>query len=170
VNVSAPVAVGSRIFVAEAYTEGGLCVEIGRDFSAKEAWRAPKFDTYLVTAVPHEGHLYGWVGMHQQNAALACYEVATGKEVWREELGGRFQRASLLRADGGFLCFGENGDLAWLALSPKGATVKAHVKLFHAPETWTPPVLSDGRLFLCQNQPGSGGTEPRVICYDLKAK
>jgi outer membrane protein assembly factor BamB len=170
VNVSAPVVVGSRVFVADAYTEGGLCVEIAPDFSVKEAWRAPKFDTYLVTAIPHAGHLYGWVGMQQQNAALACVEVATGKERWREDLGGKFQRASLLRVDGGFLCLGESGDLAWLDLSPRGAVATGHAKLFHAPETWTPPIVSDGRLFICQNEPGSGGTKPRVLCYDLRAR
>ncbi len=167
-SISAPVVAGSRVFVAEAYTEGGMCVEIAPDFSAKPAWRAPKLDTYIVTAVAHDGALYGFAGQHQQNAELACYDLATGKERWRDELGGKFQRASLIRADGAFLCLGENGDLAWLDLSPRGAVVKAQASLFHAPETWTPPVICDGRLFICQNQPGSGGTKPRIICYDLR--
>jgi outer membrane protein assembly factor BamB len=165
VSVSSPVVVGNRVFVAEAYTEGGACIEIAPDFSAKVAWRAPKFDTYLVSAVPLDGYLYGSAGQHQSNAEFACYDVASGKELWRDDLGGKFQRASLVRVDGAFLCLGENGDLAWLDLSPRGATVKAHAKLFHAPETWSPPVLSDGRLFVCQNQ-----SKPRVICYDLRGK
>jgi len=167
VNVSAPVVIGNRVFIAEAYTEGGVCVEIAPDFSAKAVWSAKKFDTYLVTAVPHEGTLYGSAGMHPQNAEFAAYEIATGKELWRDELGGNFQRASLIRVDGAFLCLGENGDLAWLELKPKGATVKSQAKLFHAPETWTPPVISDGRLFVCQNQPGRSGTKARVICYEF---
>ncbi len=170
VNVSAPVVAGNRVFIAEAYTEGGLCVEIAPDFSAKPAWTAKKFDPYLTTAVAYEGHLYGSVGMHQQNAEFACFEIASGKERWRADLGGKFQRASLIRADGAFLCLGENGDLAWLDLTPKGATVLVQAKLFHAPETWTPPVISGSKLFICQNQPGSGGTKARVICYDLQAR
>jgi outer membrane protein assembly factor BamB len=169
VSVSSPVVVGNRVFVAEAYTEGGMCIEIAPDFSAKVAWRAPKFDTYLVSAVPVDGRLYAAAGMHQQNAEFACYDVATGKELWRSDLGRKFQRASLVRADGAFLCLGENGDLAWLDLSPEGGSVKARAKLFDAPEAWSPPVISDGRLFICQNQPG-GGTKPRLICYDLRAK
>jgi outer membrane protein assembly factor BamB len=164
VSVSSPVVVGNRVFVSEGYTEGGLCVEIAPDFSSKVAWRAPKFATYLVTAVSFDGHLYAAAGMHQQSAELACYDIATGRELWRDDLGGNYQRASLVRADGAFLCLGENGDLAWLELSPQGATTKARAKLFHAPETWSPPVLSDGRLFICQNQ-----TKPRVLCYDLRA-
>jgi outer membrane protein assembly factor BamB len=168
VSISSPVVSGSRVFVAEAYTEGGLCVEIAPDFSVRPVWSAPKLDTYIVTAVAHDGHLYGFAGQHPQNAELACYDIATGRELWRDDLGGVFQRASLIRADGAFLCLGENGDLAWLDLSPRGATAKARAKLFHAPETWTPPVISDGRLFICQNEPGSGGTKPRIICYDLR--
>jgi outer membrane protein assembly factor BamB len=112
--------------------------------------------------------LFGFAGQHQQNAELACYDIATGRELWRDDLGGKFQRGSLLRADGGFLCLGENGDLAWLDLTRAGAKVRASAKLFHAPGSWTGPALSDGRLFICQNEPGSGGTKPRVICYDLR--
>jgi outer membrane protein assembly factor BamB len=168
VSVSSPVVTGNRVYVAEAYTEGGICVEIAPDFSARVAWKSPKFDTYLVTALAHEGCLYGFAGAHQQNAELACYDIASGKELWRDDLGGKFQRASLLRADGAFLCLGENGDLAWLDLSPKGGAVKSQAKLFQAPETWSPPVLSNSKLFICQNQPGSAGTKPRLICYDLK--
>jgi outer membrane protein assembly factor BamB len=170
VSVSSPVVVGNRVFVSEAYTSGGVCVEIAPDFSARVAWRAPKFDTYLMTSVAHDGNLYGFAGQHQQNAELACYDLASGKEVWRDDLGGVFQRGSLLRVEGAYLCLGENGDLAWLELSPKGAAVKVKAKLFHAPETWSPPALSDGRLFICQNQPGSGRTKPRLICYDLRAQ
>jgi outer membrane protein assembly factor BamB len=167
-TASSPVVVGNRIFVSEAYTEGGLCVEIAPDFTAKPVWRAKAFGTYLTTAVHHDGLLFGFAGQHQQNAELVCYEVATGKELWREDFGGRFQRGSLMRVDGAFLCLGENGDLAWLDLGAKGAKVLAQAKLFHAPESWTLPALSEGRLFVCQNQPG--GTKPRVICYDLRGK
>jgi len=170
VSISAPVVAGNRVFVAEAYTAGGLCVEIAPDFSAKVAWRAPKFGTYLATAVAHDGCLFGFAGMRQQNAELAGYDIATGKELWRDDLGGKFQRGSLLRADGGFLCLGENGDLAWLELSRTGGKVSAQAKLFHAPESWTAPALSDGRLFICQNQRGSDGTKPRIICYDLRGQ
>ena len=168
VSASSPVVAGNRVYVSEAYTEGGLCVEIGPDFAAKPAWRAKSFDTYFTTAVLQEGLLFGFAGQHQQNAELACYKVASGQEEWRDDLGGKFQRGSLLRVDGAFLCLGENGDLAWLDLNAKGAKVLAQAKLFHAPETWTLPALANGRLYVSQNQPGSGGTKRRVICYELK--
>jgi outer membrane protein assembly factor BamB len=170
VSISSPVVWENKIFVSEAYTEGGACIEIAPDFSARVLWKAPKFDTYLMTAVLQDQFLYGFAGQHQQNAELACYDFASGKEMWRTDLGGAFQRGSLLRVDGAYLCLGENGDLAWIDLLPKGPTLKSRVKLFHAPETWSPPALSNGRLFVCQNQPGSGGTKPRLICYDLRSR
>ncbi len=170
VSASSPVVAGNRIYVSEAYTEGGLCVEIAPDFSAKPVWKAKSFDTYFTTAVQREGVLYGFAGQHQQNAELACYAVATGKELWRNDLGGAFQRGSLMRVDGAYLCFGENGDLAWLDLNATGAKVLAQAKLFHAPESWTLPALANGRLYVSQNQPGSGGSKPRVICYDLRGE
>lgn len=168
VSASSPVVVGCRILVSEAYTEGALCVEIAPDFAVKKAWEAKSFDTYFTTAVHENGLLFGFAGQHQQNAELACHDVATGKELWRSDLGGKFQRGTLLRVDGAFLCLGENGDLAWLELSAKGAKVLSHAKLFHAPEAWTLPALSEGRLFVCQNQPGDDGSKPRVICYSLR--
>jgi outer membrane protein assembly factor BamB len=170
VSISAPVVSGNRVFIAEAYTEGGACVEIAPDFTAKVVWRAPKFATYIMSAVAHDGYLYGFAGQQQTLAELACYEVATGKELWSNDLGGRFQRGSLLRADGAYLCLGENGDLAWLQLTPQGAKVQTEASLFHAPESWTTPALSDGRLFICQNEAGSNGSKPRLICYDLRGK
>jgi hypothetical protein len=76
----------------------------------------------------------------------------------------------LLAVDGGVLCLGEFGDLAWLELSPKGATVKSRAKLFNAPETWTLPAISRGLLYVSQNERGAGKTVPRLICYDLRGE
>jgi hypothetical protein len=44
----------------------------------------------------------------------------------------------------------------------------SEMELFSAPETWALPALSRGLLYVSQNAPGSGGTQPRLICYDLR--
>ena len=59
---------------------------------------------------------------------------------------------------------------AYQELTPKGVRVLSHCTLFEAPETWTLPALSHGLLYVQQNEPGRGGTKPRLICYDLRAK
>ena len=176
VNVSAPVVASAepgqpaRIFVSEAYTAGGLCVEIAKDFSVREAWSAPEFGTYWMTSLARGGLLLGFVGMNEQLAELVCQDIATGRELWRDDLGRAFGRANLLATGDGVLCLGEFGELAWLDLTAKGAKVLARTKLFDAPETWTMPALSHGLLYVQQNEPARDGAKPRLICYDFRAK
>jgi outer membrane protein assembly factor BamB len=168
VNASSPVVAGTGVFVTEAYGEGGGLIEIGPDFSAKTIWKTKNFGAYFMTPVEKDGYLYGFSGQNARLAELVCYEVASGCEMWRETFDGRFQRGTLLAADGAFLCLGENGDLAWMDLSPLGAKLLQGVSLFSAPETWTLPALSRGLLYVCQNERDASGKGPRVICYDLR--
>lgn len=173
VSASSPVLADAKrglVFVSEAYGSGGSMIEIAPDFSAKVAWHTDKLGAYWMTPLVKDGCLYGFDGLGQQNAELVCLDIATGKELWRDELGGKFQRGSLLAVDGSALCLGENGDLAWLDFSPKGAALKQQAKLFNAPETWAGPALSGGLLYVMQNEPGAGGTKPRLICYDLRGE
>jgi outer membrane protein assembly factor BamB len=174
VSASSPVVLSAepgkpaRVFVSEAYGSGGVCFEIAADFSIKPAWQTDKCGLYWMTPLVRDGCLYGFDGMSERLAELVCYDIATGKERWRSDLGGGFGRGSLLAVDGRVLCLGEFGDLAWLDLSPKGAVVKSRAKLFNAPETWTLPAISRGLLYVSQNERGAAGTKPRIICYDLR--
>ena len=171
VSASSPVfCPPDQVFVSEAYGAGGVLVKIAPDFTATVAWRADRFGCYWMTPIEQAGFLYGFDGQQQRLAELVCYEVATGKERWREDFAGKFQRGNLLAVDGAFLCLGESGLLAWLELSRKTARVLASTQLFHAPETWTLPALSNGRLFICQDQRASAGQAPRLICYELPRK
>ena len=169
VSASSPVVIGSRVFVSEAYSAGGACFEVAPDFSMKPVWTAENFGLYWMTPLVRDGCIFGFAGMSERLAELVCHDIASGKELWRSDLGGGFGRASLLAVDGGVLCLGEFGDLAWLDLLPKGVSIKSRAKLFNAPETWTLPAISNGRLYVSQNEPGAGGTKPRIICHDFRA-
>jgi outer membrane protein assembly factor BamB len=176
VNVSSPVVASAgegkdaRIFVSEVYTAGGLCVELAKDFAVKTAWQAGNFGMYWMTPLVREGCIFGFTGQSEQLAELTCYDIAAGRELWRDDLGRGFGRANLLATADGVLCLGEFGDLAWIGISPKGGKVLERTKLFDAPETWTPPALSHGLLYVQQNEPDHDGKRPRMICYDLRAK
>ncbi len=160
----------ARIFVSESYSAGGVCFEIVPDFSIKPAWKADNFALYWMTPLVRDGCLFGFAGQSERLSELVCHDIATGRELWRSDLGGGFGRASLLAVDGGVLCLGEFGDLAWVELTPKGASVKSRAKLFNAPETWTLPAISRGLLYVSQNERGAAGTKPRIICYDLRGE
>ena len=176
VNVSSPVVASAeagkpaRIFVSESYTAGGLCVEVASDFSTGTAWHASNFGMYWMTPLVRDGCIFGFAGQSEQLAELVCHDIASGRELWRDDLGRKFGRANLLATADGVLCFGEFGELAWLELTRKDVKVLSCTKLFDAPETWTPPALSHGLLYVQQNEPGRSGTKPRLICYDLRAK
>ena len=174
VLAASPVPCGeNRVFITEDYGRGGALVEFDRDFKGRIAWEAPDFNCRFQTPVFHDGHLYGFSG---SGGLLACFDAATGQIRWSEafirltipwegrELPVALGRGSLLRVDNRFLCLGENGTLLWLDLSPdSGAKVLAKTQLFYAPESWAPPVVSNGRLYVNQNELGS-----RLICYRFK--
>lgn len=166
VNAASPVAVGNSVFITESYTEGGALIDFAPDGSTKLRWKAERFGSQFTTPIAHDGYLYGVDG--SAGTEVVCYEIKTGKEMWRDGIdieGARLGRASLLHIDGAFLCLGAQGTLLWLDLTPKGAKILSQTQLFKAPETWGAPTVNRGLLFLNQNSFGA-----RLICYDLRAK
>ena len=112
--------------------------------------------------------------------------ASTGETVWSEALeweesvmvqgeARRFHasplRGSLLKVDGRFLALGEHGHILWLDLSPAGPKVLSRARLFLARETWSPPVVSRGLLYVSQNSRSiDPPAAPRLLCYDLRAR
>ena len=75
--------------------------------------------------------------------------------------------------NGGLAGVGDNGHLLWLDVSPQGAEVLARTWLFRASETWTPPVVSHGLLYVSQNTRERYGAElapKRLLCFDLRGR
>jgi hypothetical protein len=171
------------VFISECYGSGGTLLDIPPDMTAKPVWTNAQFGTHFMTAVPKDGYLYGIDGHGPEDAFFCCIELKTGKEIWRtqpefdETLKTRTgerkatlgtYRCNLLMIDGRCLCLGEFGHLLWLDLNPKGYRELDRTWLISASETWTPPVVSRGLLYICQNTPGSRQEPLRLLCYDLR--
>jgi outer membrane protein assembly factor BamB len=187
VNASSPLVLDrSRVFISESYGAGGALLELTPGGGSREVWTNDAFGTHFMTAVRKGEHLYGVDGHGPHDAFLVCVELATGKEVWRTQpeweqtVVGRngprrirmgTYRSWLMPVDGRFLCLGEFGHLLWVDLSPEGYKELDRAQLFFAGESWTPPALSRGLLYVCQNTPGSDGVPalPGLLCYDLRA-
>lgn len=182
VNASSPVVIGNQIFVSECYGSGGALLDVAPDMTCKPAWTNPTFGTHFMSAVAKDGYLYGVDGHGPADAFIVCVDQKTGREVWRtqpqwnenlgadaRELSMGYFRCWLMPVDGRALCLGEYGHLAWVELSPAGFKETSRAWLFAAAETWTPPVLSKGLLYVCQS-----GRDPekktglRLLCYDLR--
>ena len=62
-------------------------------------------------------------------------------------------------AQGHFLVLTERGELVLVEVNPDRYIEKARVPVLEGP-CWTPPVLSDGRLYL--------RNDTRLVCLDLR--
>jgi outer membrane protein assembly factor BamB len=195
VNASCPVVIGGdRVFVSATYRKGSALLQIKPDFSHSTLWTMSdrehntdddQLGIHWNTPIYKDGHLYAFDGRNEPDASLVCVNVKTGKVVWRTEpewedsleLNGETQkltlstlRGCLMHVDGQFLCVGELGHLLWLDLSPAGYRELQRTWLFASRETWAPPVISRGLLYMTQNQRDLISRKgPRLICYDFRA-
>ena len=182
----------NRAFITTAYPKGrplgGAMVEYDAEFLPKELWTSKKLGVHWMNPVYHDGHLYAIDGETEPKSRLVCVNADTGAEVWEQKIEwedaefskqtGRANptrlsilRASLLKADGAFLCLGEIGSLHWLDLSPNGAKVIAQAQPFYALNTWSLPALSQGLLYVRQQQKDlMQKTGERIICLDLRGE
>lgn len=182
----------NRAFITTCYPKnrpiGGVMVEYDAEFKAKEVWSSKKVACHWMTPLYQDGHLYAIDGERENNSRLVCVNADTGAEVWAKNIEwqdstlssimGRSQpvglsilRASIMKADGAFLCLGETGSLHWLKLSPEGCEELQRAQLFYALNTWSLPALSHGLLYVRQQAEGlDRKSSTRVICYDLRGE
>lgn len=180
----------NRAFITTCYPKnrplGGVMVEYDASFKAKEVWRSPKVGVHWMTPLYEKGQLYAIDGERENNARLVAVNAETGAEAWSKKLEwqdatlaglmGRSQpvglgilRASLIRADGDYLCLGETGSLHWLRLTPKGCEELQRCQLFYALQSWSAPVLSHGLLYIRQQEDAMDRKAGRrLLCYDLR--
>ena len=185
VNASSPLVIGDQILVTASYQTGAALLSIGKDMQPTTAWTSPDFGCHFMTPIHVDGFLYGFSGRNHPDVEMACIELATGLVKWSEQprwqetvtVSGRERnmvmspfRGQFLRVQNQFICLGEEGHLLCYTLSPTGFKEQSRAWLFQASESWTPPVLWHGLLYLCQNQRGTDGTPARLLCYDLRAK
>jgi hypothetical protein len=189
VNAASPVLCGeNRVLVTQSYIDrdheenGAVLLEYTAEKKWKPLWKAESLGCHWMTPVAVGDHLYAFIGEKENACDIACYEVSSGKQLWKQRpewplklrdstVPTSFKRGSLLHVDGRFLCLGEWGALAWLDLGPSGLKILSQCQLFTAQQTWTLPAISQGLLYVLQSQKDEvTGTPPRLICYDLRAE
>jgi outer membrane protein assembly factor BamB len=185
VNGSAPVVIGNQVFVSECYGAGGVLLDVEKSGACRPVWTNKNFGTHFMQAVEKDGALYGVDGHGPGDAFLVAVDLKTGRELWREKpmwpdtvqsptgarevTTGTARASLLLTGDGRCLCLGEYGDLLWLDLNPRAYCELGRVRLFLAGDSWTPPALANGFLYICQNKRDAiNGTPPRLLCYDFR--
>lgn len=186
VNAACPLVIGNQVFISANYGRGSALLDLLPDGGHRLAWTCDGLGTHWNTAVFDDQCIYGFDGHFENDSALCCVDRATGRLLWRQEpmwdesieVNGRRRsvtvstfRGTLLAVDGHYLCIGELGHLLWLDLSREGYRVLSRSWLFAARESWSPPVLSRGLLYVSQHTRGVvKGESPRLICFDLREK
>ena len=192
VNASTPVAIDDkRVFISETYMIGGVMLEFDEKLQPTPVWKSRDCGMHWMTPVVKDGNLYGFAGRNEPDAFLGCFNVDTGKEIWRDTLrwqrefdlqGGKdnrrqrsssqtwsFFRGSLLQVQDTFIGLGELGKLARFDLNSEGPGVSHKAELFTARETWSLPVLHRGLLYIGQHgRDLTTGAKSRLLCYDLR--
>jgi outer membrane protein assembly factor BamB len=181
VNAASPIVAGNDVFITAGYRTGGCRLRFSEG-KFQQLWTTDELGSQWTTPILQDGHLYGIDGSNSQLAEIVCLEWQTGKlkwrqqPEWREETPSgsrtmRIMRGSLLAADNDFLCLGEAGHLLWLRLTPMRCTILSRTRLFSADQTFTPPAIANGRLYVCQNAPDEfDESPPQLRCYDLRAR
>jgi len=194
VNASCPTIVGNSVFISATYKTGSALLKLNPDFTFDTAWTMvdrehntdeDQLGLHWNTPIYKDGYLYAFDGRNEPDASIVCVDTRVGKVVWRETpeweeeivFNGEKQkitvstlRGNLIAVDGHFLAVCELGHLLWLDLTPQGYRQIDRTWMFGARETWAPPVVSQGLLYVTQNTRDIlTGTGPRLICYDLRA-
>lgn len=186
VNAASPVLADDHVFITSSYGTGGAALKLLTGGGFEEAWRTDALRSHFATPIVHDGYLYGFDGSGRSETSLVCVDMKSGRRMWSTRLSwtdmldtkrGRREvelgvyRGSLIYADTSFLCLGEMGHLLWLDLSPQGCKEVSRARLFYANESWSPPVLSRGLLYIAQNENDTlSHTPPRLHCYDMRGR
>lgn len=173
------------VFLSASYGTGSVCLE-PREQGLAERWKNRKIGLQFSGPVLADGLIWLIDGRSDRSGELVALDPATGVERLRTDLSldERFSfegrtiehtfsvgEGSLLRVDGRFLCLGDNGHLLWIETAPEHVRVTARAWLFRANETWTPPVVSRGLLYVRQTKAENyGDAGPRLLCYDLRGE
>jgi len=181
VNAVTPVVVDEqRVFITETYGPGGAMVEFDEQWQPAIVWTTKELAVHMMNPVVIDGYLYGFDGRHQVQSELVCLRVSDGKPMWRDPMRWQVQvqgremelglfRGSLLVTDNGVLALGETGLYAVLKLSPQGVDYRQRGVLFLATQSWTPPALSEGLLFISQNERDQvSGARSRLWVFDVR--
>ena len=120
-------------------------------------------------------HLYGFAGRNIPDTQLKGINLETGEITWEDDMRWKEEerftglfRGSFLQVNDRTLSLGEDGSFVELQLTSEKAIIKQRTRLFSARDTWTPPVIHRGLLYVVQNTKGFDGSPTRLICYDFR--
>lgn len=137
--VTSTVTDGKLIFSSGGYPKNHMSA-IAADGSKQLVWEN-KERVYVPSLLIRDGYLYGVL-----DAGIAmCWQSATGKEMWKERLGGNFSASPVLVGDT-IYATSETGDTTLFKADPKGFQLIGKNKL--GDEVFATPTFSRGAIYM----------------------
>jgi outer membrane protein assembly factor BamB len=131
------------IFVLRPGGRGDISLEKGQSSNATVVWSQQRRGPYMPTPLIYRGLLY----VLANNGVFDAYELATGREIYRQRLehGGSGFSASPVAADGKIYLAGEDGEVLVLAAGEQFRQISVN----HLGEpVMATPALSEGRMYV----------------------
>lgn len=130
---------GQRVFTGGGYPRNHT-VAVMADGSGKVAW-ANTTRVYVPSMIVNQGHLFATT----DSGMAVCWNSATGKEAWKERLGGDFF-ASPVMLDGRIYATNVRGNTYVFKATPEEFKLLAENQLGY--ESYASPVICDNLIYL----------------------
>ena len=158
--IPTPVIRDNLVYVTSGYGVGCKLIRIGANNQVETVYENKVMKNHHGGVILVGDHVYG-----HADAGWTCQNFKTGEEVWNHRA---FDKGAVAYADGMLYCQEErSGTVALVEASPTGW--KEHGRFKPDPQSkirlpdgriWTHPVISDGKLYLRDQE--------YIYCYEVK--
>jgi outer membrane protein assembly factor BamB len=143
-NIATPIVRGDHVFLSSDYGTGAALLRLtaaGGGITAQEVYFTREMRNHHASSVLVGDHLYGF-----SSAILTAMRFDTGEVAWRDRSVGK---GSLVHADDRLYLFSERGVVALAEANPEAYKEHGRFSLETGSlPTWSHPVVSNGKLFL----------------------
>ena len=147
-----------------AFASGGYpkkeTVAVKADGSGEVVWRN-EVQVYVPSMLAHEGYLYAVTDKGEAH----CFEAATGKEMWKERLGGVFNSSPVLAGEHIFIS-SQEGVTFVIKPDPKKLDVVSKNKL--GSDVFATPSFAGDRIYLRVSEKQDGKRQEFLYCIGAK--
>jgi outer membrane protein assembly factor BamB len=157
-NIATPIFQNGFVFVSSAYGTGCALLKLtaeGGTVKATEVYFSREMQNHYSTSVVVGDTAYGF-----SNAILTAMNLETGRVAWRDRSVGK---GSVTYADGKLYLLSEDGVVGLAEATSVGYREESRFEIPRgAFPTWTPPVISGGRLYLRE--------QDNLYCFDIRKR
>jgi outer membrane protein assembly factor BamB len=150
---------GQRIFISGGWPKKHVQAVLA-DGSGKTAWES-NLQVYVPSMIVTGGHLFAT----QDSGVATCWNCDTGKEAWKERVGGTFTSSLVLVGDNLFTT-NEAGQTFIFKANPAKFELVAENKL--GDEVYATPAICGGRIYSRVVENVGGNKQETLYCIGVK--